>query len=280
MIFDLPLKDVVSNRKSVRTFLKKNLSQTVIDDLNRYISALDNPFSVKVRFELILAQSLPDTVSLGTYGMIKGASDFIGVTVENTDMCLEAVGYEFEKLILYAASKGLGTCWLGGTFNKHEFAKTMEIGGNELFPAVSPIGYSAEKKRVGEKLVRLKVNADRRKPWSELFFADDFSKAITPAGAGDYASALEMVRLAPSASNKQPWRIVKNETGCHFYEFKLPGYSDRFTYDIQRIDMGIAACHFHLASIENNLSGSFIKQSSPISVLPENYYYAFTWICG
>lgn len=27
--------------------------------------------------------------------------------------------------------------------------------------------------------------------------------------AGNYEAALEMVRIAPSASNKQPWRILK-----------------------------------------------------------------------
>ncbi len=66
---------------------------------------------------------------------------------------------------------------------------------------------------------------------------------------------MEMVRLGPSASNKQPWRILLKDAVCHFYEYKEPGYSDRFNYDIQRIDLGIAAAHFDLAVNEKGIKG-------------------------
>jgi len=59
-----------------------------------------------------------------------------------------------------------------------------------------------------------------------------------------------MVRIAPSASNKQPWRIVKIEGAWHFFLERTKGYGDGIIFkllklaDIQRLDMGIAMCHF------------------------------------
>ena len=56
-------------------------------------------------------------------------------------------------------------------------------------------------------------------------------------------TALEAVRLAPSAVNKQPWRVVVTENAAHFYEKKDKGY-DNGTYDLQKADLGIALYHF------------------------------------
>jgi hypothetical protein len=63
-------------------------------------------------------------------------------------------------------------------------------------------------------------------------YHNDFQTPLTPAKAADLEFPLEMVRLGPSASSKQPWRVVLINTACHFYEYKEPGYSDRFPYDI------------------------------------------------
>jgi hypothetical protein len=68
------------------------------------------------------------------------------------------------------------------------------------------------------------------------------------------------------------------DTGCHFYEYKEPGYSDRFPYDIQRIDLGIAACHFDLAVQERNITGHFDTSLSPDLQCPQNIEYVFSWL--
>ena len=68
------------------------------------------------------------------------------------------------------------------------------------------------------------------------------------------------------------------DTGCHFYEYKEPGYSDRFPYDIQRIDMGIAVCHFDLAVKEKNIAGHFVTDNKPDIICPANIEYVFSWV--
>ena len=276
-IFDQSLEKVVKARYSVRTYANKPLGQEMVALLEEYIKTLSNPFGGEVAFKLIESAQAVNAKQLGTYGMIKGATHFIGAMVKQSEGALESVGYAFERLILYAASLGLGTCWLGGTFNKGEFAKAMDVQKDTLFPAIAPVGWP-EEKRIAERLMRLAVKADQRKPWKALFFQGGFLEPLTQADAGAYAFPLEMLRLAPSASNKQPWRVVKAGNAFHFYEAKDPGYSDRLGFDIQRIDIGIAACHFHLAAQESGLNGEFRRISPALAGVPENTHYIFSWI--
>jgi hypothetical protein len=84
---------------------------------------------------------------------------------------------------------------------------------------------------------------------------------LTREAAGRYADVLDMVRLAPSASNKQPWRIVRDEAGAAFHLYLEPLKSYQRTMkllrlaNLQRVDMGIAICHFELTALELGLKG-------------------------
>jgi hypothetical protein len=276
MTFTKPIDELVKLRRSVRTYTNAPIPPQVKKQINDYILTLKSPFPAKASFKLIEIKQEPNGVKLGTYGMIKGASVFIGSAVQNTEFAVEALGYEFEELILLLTSLDIGTCWLGGTFTKGEFQKVMDITEDTLFPAITPIGYF-EKKSIREMMVRGFVKADSRKPWETLFFDGDFKTPLTSALAGAYAFPLEMVRLAPSASNKQPWRIVRTGSVFHFYEYKLPGYSGAFNFDMQSIDMGIAACHFELAAEEKGLTGQFDLHADPQTECPENVIYKFSW---
>lgn len=274
-IFEKPVGEVIEKRKSVRTFVDNPLSAGDKKELQTFMESLDNPFGVEVKFFFLEAGE--NRKSLGTYGVIKGTVDYIGAAVKEEPYALEALGYEMEKLILFASSKKIGTCWLGGTFKRGDFKKAMDIGEGMLFPAITPVGYPKEAKSITDNLVRFIAKGDQRKPWSELFFLDDFSHPLTMDEAGAYKEVLEMVRLGPSASNKQPWRVLKKSGAFHFYEARTPGYSDAFRYDIQRLDLGIALCHFLLTASEKNLKGKMLLDS-PLDIrVLSGQNYCFSW---
>lgn len=272
------VEDAVRKRYSVRNYSQKEVETEKRDKIEAFIRALENPFGNRINFHYLDGSGIKDVEKLGTYGVIKGAKQYIGTTIKLEDMALEALGYEFEVMILYLAHLGIGTCWLGGTFDRKGFAEAMKVDEGDLFPVISPYGYAADKKHIKEMAMRKVIKADQRKPWKELFFKDDFSTPLTEDEAGDLAFPLEMVRLGPSASNKQPWRLVLMDENLHFYEDREPGYSDRFPYDIQRVDMGIAAAHFDLSIKEKGIKGHFDKDSNPGIALPENMEYVFSWI--
>lgn len=65
--------------------------------------------------------------------------------------------------------------------------------------------------------MRKAVKADERLPFEELFFDGSMDKPLNADKAGDIEVPLEMVRLAPSAVNKQPWRVIVEDKMVHFY---------------------------------------------------------------
>ena len=277
MIFREPLDTLVKRRYSVRTYTSKPIPQSVKEEIAAYIQTLSNPFPAKPTFALVEADVAADGAKLGTYGMIKGASNFIVSQVMDEPYAVEAVGYEFEQLMLFITTLNLGTCWLGGTFDRAEFTKALGFSKPLLIPAISPIGYF-EKKNLHERLVRGFVRADSRKPWDTMFFDGDFTTPLSQAAAGPYAPLLELLRLAPSASNKQPWRVIRFAGSYHFYEMQTPGYSAAFPFDMQGIDMGIAACHFQLSAQEQGVGGRFDLNAAPALTPPANTIYKFSWI--
>ena len=204
-------------------------------------------------------------MKLGTYGVIKGAKYFLVSVSKKDDLSLMSLGYSLEKVILYCTSLGLGTVWLGGTFNKSNFSKVVNLKDDEKIPIVAPVGYEGGKKSILGALIG--NNKNKRKPFSKLFFNENFNTPLTEENAKEYFEPLEMLRLAPSAVNKQPWRAVKKDNRIDFYVV---------ANNFSNIDIGIALCHFHLTAIENNLHGEF----KIIDSEKENkeFTYIMSWI--
>jgi hypothetical protein len=125
-------------------------------------------------------------------------------------------------------------------------------------PAISPVGYPAQKRSLTDRAFRFMAKSDRRKAWAELFFDERPGNPLVKDKAGACAKALESVRIGPSASNRQPWRIVCEGQSCHFFLARTPGY-DKLLGEIrlQEVDMGIALCHFDLAATELGIAGSW-----------------------
>ena len=223
------------------------------------------PFGARPRFGLVAATQTDGRSlrGLGTYGFIKNPPAFILGAMTPSDYDLEDYGYLMEAIILFATSLDLGTCWLGGTFTKSSFARKMNLSAAETMPAVTSVGEYADPEQKRKGLVSRTAGADRRLPWEKLFFNFMLDVPLIRNEAAEYATALEMVRLGPSASNKQPWRIVNYNQFWRFYLRRTPGYrSDPIKRildlcDLQRLDMGIAMCHFELAARELGLKGGW-----------------------
>lgn len=279
-LFGKPTAEIIKTRKSVRSYDKESLTQELKKKLEIFINSLTGPFNEKVRFKVIETKTLTQDsgIKLGTYGIIQGANTFIVSAVEKGTMHLEELGYEFEKIVLFATSLGLGTCWLGGTFKKGEFSKVMNLKDGEFLPIVSPIGYPRKNRTTVESIMRFVAGSNNRKPWTEVFFNNSFSQCLSTSDAGIYSEVLEMVRLAPSASNKQPWRIVKYKEGFHFYLQHAKGYSSALGFDMQRIDIGIAMCHFELTAQELGLDGTWNKCNPLLEVQNESLEYVISWV--
>ena len=184
-----------------------------------------------------------------------------------------AFGYSFERLVLYVWSYGIGTTWIGGTMKRELFEKAAGLKDGEMMPCVSPLGYPAKKKSIRETMMRKGVGADNRMPAETLFFDKDFDKPLSGTKQEDIFDLIEMVRWAPSAVNKQPWRIVcEPDNLYHFYEKKDKGYVSDVTGDLQKIDVGIALCHF-MMGLEEKGRKAAVEVSNPGIRIPDGVEY-------
>jgi len=231
-----------------------------------------------VRFELVAARSgdSDELKGLGTYGFIRGASGFIVGAVDRSVNNLEDYGMLMEDIVLFATSLDLATCWLGGSFHKDNFSARINIQSHEIVPAVVSVGIGADRRNMVDRVIRNVAGSKRRLPWENLFFEGDGQTSLTPSKAGDYASVLEMVRLSPAASNKQPWRLVLEGNSVHFFLQRTRGYRKPMFCDLQRIDMGIAMSHFEAGCQELQIDGVWTDQMS-LTNSPENWKYIITW---
>ena len=287
LTYSKPVEDLIQQRFSCRTYQRVALSDDLRTRLGDFaVAAEKGPLGNAARIELVAAseQDPQKLRRLGTYGFIQGATAYLVGAMDRERFSPEDYGYLLEAIILYATDLGLGTCWLGGTFTKSSFARQINAQPNELVPAVSPVGYIAEKPRRIETWLKNRRGTKRRLSWEKIFFDSEFGKPLAHEALDGYGTALEMVRLGPSASNRQPWRILRQNDRWHFYLQRTPGYRDnrmtRWTTvaDLQRIDMGIAMCHFEQTAREKGLNGSWEVSEPRIQVPDVHTEYTVSWM--
>ena len=283
-----PAGELIHRRYSCRTYLPEPIAAEQQRRLSAFMAAdAVGPLGSHVRFGLIAASPGDSSAlkRLGTYGFIKGATGFIVGAARRAPHDLEDYGYLLERVVLYATELGLGTCWLGGTFTRSSFVR--RFGGlerGETMPAVVSIGLIGDD---GAERIREREEGSRRLPSSELFFENGFGEPLDLGAAGEYTEALEAVRMAPSATNKQPWRVVRGDAGgaWHFYLRRTKGYgkgSALFNVlriaDLQRVDLGIAMCHFELVAREHGLAGIWVALDPGLPLPGKDAEYVATWV--
>ncbi len=282
---DFPsLRDLIRQRYSCRTYEPRPIAPDAQTAVQAFLDTLGpGPLGTPGRFRLIAATDHDHAAlkGLGTYGFIRNAPGFLVGAVPEGPHALEDFGYLMERAILHATGLGLGTCWLGGTFSKSRFAQTIGLQPHELLPAVTAIGHGQEGSRRHD-LVRWSAGASHRRPPDMLFFDGAFDHPLSLDAAGPFADVLDAVRWAPSASNRQPWRLLRLGEDWHFFLERSRGYGKGsliFTMlrlaDLQRVDMGIAMCHFELVARELDMTGHWGVRA-PANA-PGGRAYIATW---
>ena len=279
MIYGKPIAELIERRFSCRTYTAQPIAPETQERLRDCMASLGaGPFGTPLRFELVAATEEDRAAlrGLGTYGFIRRASGFIVGAAGHGAKDLEDYGYAMETLILASTDLDLGTCWLGGTFTRSSFSKKIHASSDEQVPAVAAVGYVTDPEQARRGFLRRVTNASSRLPWERVFFDQRFGVPLARDCAGRFAQVLDLVRLAPSGSNKQPWRVVKDRETWHFYLKRTPGYGGSFATrllggkgaafpDIQRMDLGIAICHFDLALREMNVTGKWVVEEPSLA---------------
>jgi len=273
-MFDKPIDVLIKERKSTRHYDDRQVSADHVETLQ---SLLDQLTCDDYRF-VIADYSMKKGEKISTYGLIKNAKKFI-YAISDKNIGSDRVkstqfGYDFEKIILKATDLGIDTCWMGMSYNEKQVLNTLKTNDKERLIMATPIGYR-KKSSIQDSLTRRIVGAHKRKNNNKIFYDRELNKELVNFREG-YEHVLNMVRLAPSAGNVQPWRIVQTGDGYDFY-LKPAKFYDKMKdkrVDFSYNDMGIAKLHFEIATEASGLEGQWIHKKDEISKALE---YLFSW---
>lgn len=153
------------------------------------------------------------------------------------------MGYLGEGIILEATALGLNTCWVGGFYRREGVLKQVNLERSERILGITPVGYSKDTAdRVGAS-----SKPYRRKNLNELVTKGDIDSKHW------FRPALEAVRVAPSAANRQPWRFEIEEDSID-----ILSNSERKEFRVsRRLDCGIAMLHLELGARSFGVTGKW-----------------------
>ena len=268
--------EIIKKRKSCRTFDHILLNPSDKKVLEVFINGNTDLIGGEL-INLKIIEKKDTNKRMGVnYGLIQGHNTYLLGTSESSIDSRVHYGYLLEKVVLKATEIGISTCWTG--YFDNTYFNEITIGKGSEIPGIVILGYAKDKQTSLERIAKFASNASKRLNWDRLFFNFNSKSPLRPDIISKYSDSLDMVRLAPSSGNTQPWRIFYDNTDRAFHFFKKPvsrRYEEKGLHDI---DLGIALSHFELTSLYNNLSGCWKKYIKGELNSIDDLQYIITWV--
>jgi nitroreductase len=274
----MSILDTLKSRTSCRTFKPVPLSPADKRSLEAFIRENDTGLNnERIPFTIIEKKAGERPMKLD-YGIIKGHCAYVVGASKVSVTSRVNYGYLMEKVVLKATEMSLATCWVG-YFDTEYFNADIKIENGYETPSIVVIGYPTATPSLLDKVVRFSAKSAKRQAWGALFFNYHSKAALSPESVKKYSDSLEMLRLAPSSGNTQPWRVFLDDTVNEFHFYKKPVSSRYEAKGLHEIDMGIAMSHFELVSVYNGLSGAWIRLEKERVKAIDDFHYIMTWKC-
>lgn len=240
----MDLLAAIHQRYSVRSYADRPVDPALLDRLLSFAQTADSLTDVRPRIELISGTEAVQkvlTFMVGSYGLIQNAPNLLaGVMPEESEKARVDLGYVLEQVVLEATQLSLGTCWVTGTYDRQTAESAVPLQQEEAISAVCALGHSAEAGygRLHTKVIRRLAGGHKRKPLTALVYAGAWGERWKPEDADPaLVTVLQHARLAPSAHNAQPWRLIIDDERIILTVIK-PSF----------IDAGIVMSHITLAA--------------------------------
>jgi len=162
---------------------------------------------------------------------------------------LTNMGFMLQQMDLFFSANGIGCCWQGWP------RPTKELRNNQELEFIIVLAFGLPK----EKLHRESIDEFKRKPLSQITDANYFKEII------------EAARLAPSPS--QPWFFTNEGQTIHLFCRKTKGIKARMFGRLDKIEIGISACHLWVATLNSDKRIEFVVNTTGNIKTPAGYYY-------
>lgn len=236
----MTITQAIEKRKSRRTYSDKPISPEHTALLRSRIDEYNQRSGLTIRLVEKGASAFAGIRK--SYGMFKGVRSFFVMKGPAGDPHLkEKIGYYGELLVLEATALGLGTCWVGGTFDPSGIRRSS---GEELVCVIT-VGPVPSSETARERLIYKAIHRGTK--------TIDQLSMVTGTPPAWFQRGMKAVQKAPSTRNTQKVLFT--------YENGSLRASVPDTYKFDLVDLGIAKLHFSLAAkgrFEIGNGGSYI----------------------
>ena len=212
----MTIYEAMAERHSVRKYTDRPIEAEKVLLLKTEIEALCAESGLNI--ELILDEPKAFSGTLAKYGHFSGCTNYFCISAP--DGKDEEIGYFGEKLVLYAQTLGLNTCWVVLTYSKRAVPANLREG--EKVQAVISLGYGVH----GGK-------EHRNKPMEALCACEGEMPEW-------FKNAMEAALTAPTALNQQAFKL----TLVGENKVKAEATAARYA----KMDLGIVKYHFELGA--------------------------------
>ncbi|HYF75097.1 MAG TPA: nitroreductase family protein [Candidatus Nitrosocosmicus sp.] len=249
----MELYDAIIYRKSTRKYSPDALTPDELQAVRAIIDTAEKLYSnIEMTIHLVengpqLHDLLPGVI--GSYGRVK-APHYLIVSSEQKEGFQQNIGFTLQGIVLALTTMGLATCWLGGTIKDGLLDGIIGIPEGQSPQLMVAFGYPAK----GKSPFRRSSSEAKRKDISEITSG---SMDIT------WSRIVSAVRLAPSAVNNQPWRLVFKEGKVNVYSARTGNFiTKHLLRPLNLIGIGIALCHAMVAARHFSRNIRFTKDCS------------------
>lgn len=242
------LYEAIFKRKSVRKYDMNPLGEKTLLEITGYINSVKSLFpEIKIETHIVGQHEVKLLLPIK-------APHYLLFYSENKEGYLTNAGYMLQQVDLFLSINGIGSCYVGMA----QPTKTATESSELEFVIVLAFG-----------------------PATETVHRDDISKfkrktLLQITDISNHDKLMETARLAPSATNSQPWFFTGGNGIIHAYCVK-PNFIKAIIYKkMNKIDMGIALCHLAVAAERDGKKIIFVHNEAAQDNAPKGYYYITT----
>lgn len=232
--------EILRHRHSVRSYSKEVLEKHMVDELKATVTSI-NTYEAGLKFKLFFNNNDPFNGFFKSYGTFENPSNYlVAVVDEGVDHILEKAGYYAEKFVIKCIELGIGTCFVGGTYDPASINVILKAGEKILFVVL--FGFSTDRLRLKEKMMAHFIH--RKKYNLSHYFEPEKDFEEKCKSFPNLKTGTEAVECAPSAMNKRPVRVfIRNIKGKDLICAKVNETNKK-----NLIDLGIAKFNYNFVT--------------------------------
>lgn len=256
----MTLYEAVDNRKSIRKYNMKPISEDKLEMITRFAESLPILFpDIKVEFKIlncIKEENKNNYFNKIQPFMVKAPYYLIISSTKDTGCYLNA-GYLMEQVALYLTTKNIGTCFLGAT------RLSDKVNINPEMEHIITLAFGKSKSKGRPRLKKTK----RLEEGEIVKYKEDVSEGVK--------KIINAGRLAPSSMNNQPWRFIAYRNRIHVF-YKKNVVKNTSLSSLKQIDIGAAVSNMLVAIDEMWLYAEIFRSESISKKVFKNYEYVIT----